>query len=91
MAYCAEHNIAVDHEKGKNRLIPWMPICFIFLMKEAFLEDPAAEAEEDMWLWSVSPENAPDEPTYIEIDFIQGDAVALMVKEMSAALFWKLE
>jgi len=49
------------------------------------LEDPASEPEEDMWLWSVSPENAPNEPTYVEIDFKQGDAVAVNGETLSAA------
>jgi argininosuccinate synthase len=30
-----------------------------------------------MWRWSVSPEQAPDKPTYLEISFEHGDAVAL--------------
>jgi argininosuccinate synthase len=41
------------------------------------LEDPWTEPKEDMWLWSVSPERAPDVPTYIELTFHQGDPVAL--------------
>ena len=41
------------------------------------LEDPWAEPEEDMWLWTVSPEAAPDTPTYVEITFERGDAVAI--------------
>ena len=49
------------------------------------LEDPWSEAEEDMWRWSVSPETAPDEPTYIEIDFINGDPVAIDGVEKSPA------
>ncbi|MGB5600773.1 MAG: argininosuccinate synthase, partial [Thiothrix litoralis] len=49
------------------------------------LEDPWFEAEEDMWRWSVSPETAPDKPTYVEITFRNGDAVALDGVEMSPA------
>jgi argininosuccinate synthase len=49
------------------------------------LEDPAAEPEEDMWLWSVAPEKAPDEPQYIEIDFEGGDAVAIDGERLSPA------
>ena len=37
------------------------------------LEDPANEPEEDMWKWSNSPENAPDEAEYIEAEFERGD------------------
>jgi argininosuccinate synthase len=41
------------------------------------LEDPWNEPEEGMFKLSVSPENAPDKPTYIEMDFEQGDPVAI--------------
>ena len=30
-----------------------------------------------MWRWTVSPEDAPDEPTYIELTFLNGDIVAI--------------
>ena len=49
------------------------------------LEDPWVEADEGMYTRSVSPENAPDTPTYVEIDFEQGDAVAIDGEKMSPA------
>ena len=49
------------------------------------LEDPWVEADEGMYTRSVSPENSPDTPTYIEIDFEQGDAVAIDGEKMSPA------
>jgi argininosuccinate synthase len=48
------------------------------------LEDPAAEAEEDMWRWTVSPEKAPDAAEYLDLEFKQGDIVALNGKSMKA-------
>ena len=41
------------------------------------LEDPWAEPEEDMWRWSVSPEAAPDHPTYLELTYERGDIIAI--------------
>ena len=41
------------------------------------LEDPWVEAREDMFTRSVSPEQAPDKPTYLNVEFEQGDPVAL--------------
>ncbi|MEM7183243.1 MAG: argininosuccinate synthase [Spirochaetota bacterium] len=41
------------------------------------LEDPYREPEEDMFLLSVSPEKAPDAPTYLELDFAEGDCIAI--------------
>lgn len=38
-----------------------------------------------MWRWSVSPERAPDTPRYIELEFEQGDAVALDGERLSPA------
>ena len=49
------------------------------------LEDPFAEPDEDMWLWTVSPEKAPDEPTYLEFRYVNGDIVAIDGKEMTPA------
>jgi argininosuccinate synthase len=46
------------------------------------LEDPWNEPEEDMFKLSVSPENAPDKPTYIEMDFEHGDPVAINGKRL---------
>jgi argininosuccinate synthase len=55
------------------------------------LEDPWVEPDEDMFTRSVSPEKAPNEPTYIEIEFEAGDPVAVDgVKLSPAALLTKL-
>ncbi|PLZ01173.1 argininosuccinate synthase [Burkholderia sp. WAC0059] len=49
------------------------------------LEDPKAEAEEDMWRWTVSPEQAPDAPEYVDIEYGHGDPVAINGKRLSPA------
>ena len=49
------------------------------------LEDPWAEAEEDMWRWTVSPENAPDKASYIELTYQQGDITAIDGQSMTPA------
>ncbi len=49
------------------------------------LEDPWSEAPEDIFVITVSPEAAPDRPTYVEIEFDKGNAVALDGKPMSPA------
>jgi argininosuccinate synthase len=48
------------------------------------LEDPAAEAEESMWRWTVSPEKAPNKAEYLDLDFVKGDVVAVNGKKMKA-------
>ena len=49
------------------------------------LEDPWAEPEEGMFLLTVSPERAPHDPHYLEIDFEKGDPVAVDGERMSPA------
>jgi argininosuccinate synthase len=49
------------------------------------LEDPAREPEESMWRWSVSPEKAPDEAEYLDLEFRQGDIIALNGQPLSPA------
>jgi argininosuccinate synthase len=50
------------------------------------LEDTWAEAPEDIFVMSVSPENAPDTATYVEIDFEKGNPVAVDGNKMSPAM-----
>jgi argininosuccinate synthase len=86
MAYCKSHDIPVDFSSAKKKSPYSMDANLLHISYEGgILEDPWAEAEEDMWRWSVSPEAAPDEPTYIELDFERGDIVALDGQAMSPA------
>lgn len=77
MAYCEKHNIAVEQKKGKKSPYSMDANLLHISYEGGILEDPYAEPEEDMWLWTVSPENAPDEPTYIELTYEKGDIVAI--------------
>jgi len=55
------------------------------------LEDPWAEPKEDMFQMSVSPEKAPNKPTYIEIEYLKGNPIAVDGVKMSpASLLGKL-
>ncbi len=85
IAYADKHGIAVDKAKGKKS--PYsMDANLLHISYEGdILEDPWNEPESDMWLWTVSPEKAPDEPTYIELDYVKGDIVAINGEEMTAA------
>ncbi len=86
MDYCAKHDIPVDYSNAKKKSPYSMDANLLHISYEGgILEDPWAEAESDMWRWSVSPEEAPDKPEYIEITFKNGDPVALNGEDMSAA------
>ena len=77
MAYCDKHGIEVEKKKGKKS--PYsMDANLLHISYEGdILEDPWNEPEEDMWLWTKSPEAAPDEPTYLTLTFKNGDVVAI--------------
>lgn len=49
------------------------------------LEDTWVEPPEDMFVLSVSPEQAPDRPTYVEIEFKEGNPVSVNGETMSPA------
>jgi len=86
MAYCAQHDIPVDYSSAKKKSPYSMDANLLHISYEGdILEDPWAEPEEDMWRWSVSPEAAPDQPAYIELDFERGDIVAIDGQAMSPA------
>ncbi len=86
MAYCEQHKIPVDFSSKKKKSPYSMDANLLHISYEGGnLEDPYWEAEEDMWRWSVSPEAAPDKPTYIELGYKNGDPVTLDGKELSPA------
>jgi argininosuccinate synthase len=86
MAYCDEHKIPVDFSSSKKKSPYSMDANLLHISYEGgILEDPWAEAEDDMWRWSVSPEEAPDEPTYLELSYEKGDIVAINGEAMSPA------
>jgi len=84
MQYCDKHGIQVEKKKGKSTYS--MDANLLHISYEGdILEDPWAEPEEEMWRWSVSPEAAPDTPTYIELTYEKGDIVALNGETMTPA------
>jgi argininosuccinate synthase len=85
LAYAEKHGIPVEmkHKQGGS---PYsMDANLLHISYEGrHLENPAAEAEEDMWRWTVSPEKAPDAAEYLDIEYVHGDPVALNGKKMAA-------
>jgi argininosuccinate synthase len=86
LSYAEKHGIPIEmkHKQGGS---PYsMDANLLHISYEGrHLEDPAAEAEESMWRWTVSPENAPDAAEYLDIEFATGDIVALNGTKMSPA------
>ncbi|MAF18810.1 MAG: argininosuccinate synthase [Oceanospirillaceae bacterium] len=83
--YCEKHGIEVDFKKKKSSPYSMDANLLHISYESGILEDPWVEAEEDMWRWSVSPEAAPDKPTYMELTYEKGDIVAIDGVPMSPA------
>jgi len=86
MAYAEKHAIPVEMKRAGKKSPYSMDANLLHISYEGYdLEDPWAEPAEDMWRWSVSPEQAPDQPTYIELTYANGDIVAIDGEIMSPA------
>ncbi len=91
LAYAKDHGINIDQKHvdkdGNPTVSPYsMDANLLHISYEGLhLEDPMNEPEEEMWLWSSSPENAPDEKEYITLGYKNGDPVSLNGKELSPA------
>jgi argininosuccinate synthase len=78
--YAEKHNIPLPITKDK----PYsMDRNILHISYEGgILEDPYREPDESMFLLTKSPENAPDKPLYIEIEFKKGEPVAIDGKKL---------
>lgn len=86
MDYCEQRNIPVDFQKNKTKSPYSMDANLLHISYEGgILEDPWLEAESDMWRWTVSAEKAPDESTYLNLTYKNGDIIAIDDQPMSAA------
>ena len=86
LSYAAENDIPIDMDK-KNAPPYSMDANLLHISYEGkVLEDPWASPPESMWRWTTAPHNAPDKTEEIEIEFCEGDPVALNGKKMSPAI-----
>ncbi|OCL81740.1 argininosuccinate synthase [Arcobacter porcinus] len=91
LEYAKKNGIEISQkhvdENGNPKISPYsMDANLLHISYEGLhLENPANEPEESMWLWTTSPENAPDKAEYIEIEYKNGDPIALNGKKLSPA------
>ena len=85
MAYAEQHGIPVEQKRGKKSPYSMDANLLHISYEGGVLEDPWATAEDDMWRWTVSPEEAPDKATVIELTYARGDIVAIDGRSMSPA------
>ncbi|RAV17417.1 argininosuccinate synthase [Paenibacillus contaminans] len=85
IAYAEKHGIPVQASAAKpystDRNL--LHISFESGMLEDPWFDPSAESNEDMYVLSVSPERAPDQAEYVELEFDKGDCVAVNGESLS--------
>jgi argininosuccinate synthase len=78
--YAKQHNIPVPVKKDK----PWSmdENCWSRSIEGGKLEDPAYHPPEEIYLWTVSPEKAPNKPEKLVLQFKEGIPVAINGKKM---------
>ncbi|WP_419764735.1 MAG: argininosuccinate synthase [Arcobacter sp.] len=95
LAYAKEHGIEIDKKHidadGNPSVSPYsMDANLLHISYEGLhLENPNNEPEESMWLWSNSPEEAPDKAEYITIGYKNGDPISINGEELSPATLLK--
>ncbi|MCZ6897774.1 MAG: argininosuccinate synthase [Betaproteobacteria bacterium] len=85
LQYAKQNNIPVEMKKKSGSPYSMDANLLHISYEGRLLENPALEPEESMWRWSVSPEKAPDEAEYVDIEFGQGNIIALNGKKFSPA------
>lgn len=83
LSYAESRGINVEYKKGKTSPYSMDANLLHISYEGGILEDPWAEPEDDMWRWSVSPEDAPDQAEYLELSYQNGDVVAINGERMS--------
>ncbi len=86
LTYAGRHNISIDFQKAGQKSPYSMDANLLHISYEGgVLEDPWDEPEESMWRWTVSPEAAPDEAEWVELEYTQGDITAINGQAMPPA------
>ena len=83
--YAAAHDIDVPSDKSGEPPYSIDANLLHISYEGKALEDPWVEPDEAMFTRTVAPEDAPDRPTYVEIGFEAGDAVAIDGESLSPA------
>ncbi|HUL41229.1 MAG TPA: argininosuccinate synthase [Burkholderiales bacterium] len=77
VAYAKKHGIPVEAQQAGGSPYSMDANLLHISYEGRGLEDPSREPEEGMWRWTVSPEKAPDKAEYLELEYAQGDIVAI--------------
>ncbi len=77
MQYAAQHGISVEKKKDGTSMYSMDANSLHISYEGGELEDPWCAPNEDMWRWTVSPKNAPDQAEEVTLTFRKGDIVAI--------------
>ena len=83
--YAEKHQIPIPRDKRGEAPYSMDANLLHISYEGKALEDPWVEASEEMFRLTVSPQEAPDTPEYVEIEFAQGDAMAVNGVKLSPA------
>ncbi len=83
MNYASRHGIPIERKRGNQSPYSMDANLLHISYEGGELEDPAREAEEQMWQITKSPQSAPDAVTELELDYDRGDICAINGERMS--------
>ena len=90
LKYAEKHGIPVEMKKKGGSPYSMDANLLHISFEGRMLEDPAREPEESMWRWTVSPEKAPNRADYVDIEYRQGDIVAVNGRKLTPAKIMEL-
>ncbi len=85
LAYAERHGIPIEQKRGKRSPYSMDANLLHIYYEGGILEDPWAEPEDSMWRWTTAPEQAPDQPRYLELEYRRGDIIAIDGEPMNPA------
>jgi argininosuccinate synthase len=85
MRYAEEHDIPIEMKRGKKSPFSMDANLLHISFEGGPLENPWTEPPSEMWRWSVSPEMAPNDATYLDLTYEAGDIVAINGEAMTPA------
>src|SRR5712692_6077246 len=86
LEYAEQHQIPIAKDKRGEAPFSVDANLLHISAEGKVLEDPWSEPEEFVYSRTVAPEKAPDQPDYVEVEFLKGDPVAVNGEKLSPAM-----
>jgi argininosuccinate synthase len=83
LAYAAKHEIPITKKKGGGSPYSMDANALHISYEGGGLEDPWWEPPADIWRWTRNPEDAPNDPEYVTLEYARGDVVAVNGEKLS--------